>query len=146
MSEAEDGGSVIVNIRARRFASPDFQITEQVLAEEFDRRHGADFVYLSGAKIWLRWSGAGWIEDRELRIQTLASELCREIGLKRKPKERKSIEGVATVNAILTLMKARRALDPDKLDLDEMINMPKGEADLPREGGEDDDARSDHSE
>lgn len=53
-------------------------ITEDALALEFSKLHGAELRYVAQWGKWLQWTGERWLFENTLRVFDLARSLARE--------------------------------------------------------------------
>lgn len=108
-------------------------LTEDVLASEFTRRHGGDLRYVHEWNKWLRWDGTRWRFDRVLAMYDLARDVCREATAMEKPHVRARFANAKTVAAVTRLAMADpiHARTGDVWDRDPWaINTPGGTVDL----------------
>ena len=52
--------------------------TEDELAREFSRRHGADWRYVAAWNAWMRWDAQHWQREPTLEVFDLARAVCRD--------------------------------------------------------------------
>lgn len=114
-------------------AAAELDLTEDILASEFTRRHGAELRYVHEWNRWLRWDGTRWRFDRVLAIYDLARDVCREATATEKPHVRARFANAKTVAAVTRLAMADpiHARTGDVWDRDAwMLNTPGGTVDL----------------
>jgi len=103
-------------------------LSEDVLAQYFERRHADELRYCHTAGTWYRWDDTRWSKERTQYAFALARQVCRDFG-KGQPKLGKA----ATVSAVERLaMSARRfAVTSETWDTAPwLIGTPGGTLDL----------------
>jgi putative DNA primase/helicase len=108
--------------------------SEDALALEFTRRHGADWRYVASWGSWLQWDGCRWQFEDTLKAFDLARNVCRDDASNGKNKRtRNKLSTAGTVAAVVTLARADRthAATNEIWDTDPwLLNTPGGSVDL----------------
>ncbi len=86
--------------------------TEDELAREFSRRHGADWRYVAAWSAWMRWDAQHWQREPTLEVFDLARAVCRDAAAtisSRSKKLRAIVLSARTRAAVENLARSDRA-------------------------------------
>lgn len=111
------------------------EYSDDALASDFTRRHGADLRYVAAWGKWLLWNGSRWAEDRITRVFDLVRAVCRDNASKAKAEERiaRQLASGKTIAAVERLARSdpQHATLPEAFDADDfLLNTPGGTVDL----------------
>jgi putative DNA primase/helicase len=108
--------------------------SEEALALEFARSHGAEARYVAAWNKWLLYDGRRWQVDEKKKVFTLSRRLIREAShLVNKPAEAKRLASNKTNMAVVSLAMAdeKIAAGAEQWDADPwLLNTPEGVVDL----------------
>ena len=109
------------------------EFSDDALAAEFTRRHGANLRYVAAWGKWLQWDGRRYAEDRITRVFDLVRAVCRDVASQAEERIARQLASGKTIAAVEKLARSdpQHAALPEQFDADDfLLNTPGGTVDL----------------